>query len=70
MRKPTCLCGSCVKCTNRIRKKEYLLKKKAQAVARKTRFPVAISIWETSDGRQFSAELEACRWELDLFIKG
>lgn len=32
--------------------------------------PHVVTIWECSDGREFSNEVEACRYELDLFKRG
>ena len=70
MRVLKCTCGNCKTCKGR----ESWRRRKGKAAKRASGviYPIAqvVTIWECSDGREFSSEVEACRYELELFRKG
>jgi hypothetical protein len=44
--------------------------KKAKVPSKPYPIPHVVTVWECSDGREFSGETEALRYELDLFRRG
>lgn len=65
--------GMCKKCYDKWRLQNLHLmkprKKKPKDLSAYPK-PHVITVWECSDGREFSNEVEACRYELDLFRRG
>lgn len=69
-----CDCGTCKRCKARqYWRDHYSVKAKQQAKIKSAKnFPIPqqITIWECSDGSEFSSETDALRHELELFKKG
>lgn len=69
-----CTCGKCQLCKKRDWwRANYSLKAKTtKARSHASNFPKSslVIVWECSDGREFSSEVEALRYELDLFRQG
>lgn len=71
-RKLKCECGICSTCRSRVywRKKHSSAAIKSRKDLSQFPKPHQITVWECSDGREFSSETEALRYELDLFRVG
>lgn len=72
MSKPRkCTCGGCAYCLHRDRMTQYQRNSKARKekgkVDAQLKYPMQITIWETSDGSWHNDELSAYRYQMDLF---
>lgn len=65
-----CTCGHCSTC----RKREWYRKNRSVKAREKSQtiYPKSslVLVWECSDGSEFNTEVDALRYELDLFRRG
>lgn len=69
-RKLKCECGTCNTCRSRLYWRKNRSKQAAKQASIKYPIAVPVTVWECSDGREFSNEVDALRYELELFKKG
>lgn len=71
-RKLSCECGECGICKHREyqRNRAKEARRAKEATAKNYPLPHQITVWECSDGNEFTSEADALRYELELFRKG